>query len=178
MTTSIEEEPGLREGPGGEQPSGGSLMHRIRRKRADLAALRTTDIPIAGYGGDLVARYRLLDPLVEGKEIVKRTSEQFAKEPAEQTYYGIVDSMLEACVGLYARSHGELIPLDDENGYGAMTYSDARLGEFLDFTAENGRDAVVEVFAGNRNAVIAHGMLLQKWFADPSGELDQRTLGV
>lgn len=175
--TTLHEEPGLDTSPG-HSSSGGSLMDRIRQKRADLAALRTIDIPVAGYGGDLVARYRLLDPLVEGKEIAERTRGQFAKEPADQMYYGIVDSMVEACTGLYGRGHVELVPLDDEDGSGAMTYSDARLGEFLGFEADEAREAVLQVFAGNRNAVIAHGLLLQKWFADPSGELDQRTLGV
>lgn len=156
-----------------------SIMGRLRQKRQQLAAQKTIDLPVAGYGGELVVRYQLLDPLVEGKQIGDRVAQQFKGKDhdSDRVYYALVDSLIAACEGFYIRDGGDLVALDPEQ-LGAMTWSDDRLGDFLGFQAGNARDAVLQVFAGNRIAVTRHAAELQKWMGDTSGELDTGTLGI
>lgn len=156
-----------------------SIMGRLRQKRQQLAAQKTVDLPVAGYGGELVVRYQLLDPLVEGKEVGDRVAQQFKgpEHDADRVYYMLVDSLIAACVGFYIKDAGDLVELDPEQ-LGAMTWSDDRLGDFLGFQAGSARDAVLQVFAGNRIAVTRHAAALQRWMGDTSGELDTGTLGI
>lgn len=151
------------------QPS--SPLERLRARREQLAREKTTDIDVAGYGGELVARYHLLDPLADGKEIGDRVSAQYPKQPEEQRYYALVDSLIRACDGLYLRNEDGTVEAIDPEGQGVVTYSDPRLGAGLGFEATTARETVLELFGGNRNAVIAHALQLQRWFADTTGEL-------
>lgn len=147
-----------------------SPLERARAKRARLAEQTTTDIDVHGYGGELVVKYRLLDPLVEGKEIGNRVASEWAKHPDEQRYYALVDSMIAACAGVYLRVDGKLEPIDPEGSEPILF--DGRLAEGLGFEADTARKTVLGVFAGNRAAVVAHAMLLQRWFGDTTGELE------
>jgi hypothetical protein len=65
----------------------------------------------------------------------------------------------------------------DPEGEGAMDFGDPRLAEFLGFEAATAREAVVQVFGGNRSAVNVHAQRLLEWMGDPSGELDRSTFG-
>lgn len=162
-----------------ETVSENSVLNRLRDKRRRLAADQTHDMPIPGYGGELVVRYRLLDPLVEGKEIGQRIQQQYPKagQETEMLHAVNLDTIVNACVGFYVRREdGDLVLLDPD-GTGGMDYGDPRLREFLDFDAESAREAVVLVFGGNRAAVNVHAAQLQKWMGDTSGELNEGLLG-
>lgn len=153
------------------------MLDSIREKRARLAAATTTEIPVLGYNGELVVKYRLCDPLVEGKEIGNRVHEQFGGDDleSERIYYLYVDSLIAACVGIFARVNGDLVSVDE--GGEMVDYGDPRLGEFLGFTAETARQAVLEVFGGNKIAVSQHARELQLWMGNPTGDLNRSTLG-
>jgi hypothetical protein len=155
----------------------GSLLDSLRAKRERLAASKTTDIPIPGYGGELVVRYRLCDPLVEGKQIGDRLLEQFkgADQESERMYFMFVDTLIAACDGIFVKVGDELVSLDEEGD--TIDYGDPRLGEFLGFTADTARDAVLAVFGDNKIAVTQHGRQLQLWMGDTTGELNRSTLG-
>lgn len=158
-----------------EDTQNDTVMGQLRGKRQRLAAEQTVDLPVAGYGGELVVRYRLLDPLTEGKAIGDRVLAQF-KEQDERVYHALVDSLIAGCIAIFAKVGTELVPLAGEAT--VTTFEDTTaLAELLAFDEPAGaRKTVEEVFGGNRNAVIAHGLKLQNWMADPAGELDARTL--
>lgn len=153
-----------------------SGMDRIRQARADAAKITTVDLPIPGYGGQLVARYRLLDPLVEGQKIVARVKQQF-KTDAQQAFYGLVDTLVEACEGLYEPTDdGTLQPLALDPTGEPISYGK----QLADGLGINGgdpfevRNVVIGLFTagnpnGNKIAVTAHALQLQEWMSDPAG---------
>lgn len=160
--------------------SNDTVIGRLRAKREALAREQTIDMPIPGYGGELVCRYRLLDPLTEGKEIGQRLQTQFPKkeQETELLHFVNVDTIVAACVGFFIKhpGSGDLHPLGDSaDGMAGLapTYEDTQLAELLGFEAETARQAVVAVFGGNRAAVNVHAMRLQSWMSDTSGELTQ-----
>jgi hypothetical protein len=154
-----------------------SVLASLREKRRNAAANLTTDMPIPGYAGELVVRYRLLDPLVEGKTIGDRVQAQFSAAglESERVYYGLVDGLIAACVAIFAKVGDELVPLAGEGT--VTTYEDTDdLAELLGFTpAATTRATVVEVFGGSEHkiAVSGHAIRVQRWMSDPSGELNQ-----
>lgn len=155
-----------------------SLMGRLRARREEQAANKTIDLPIPGYGGELVCRYRLLDPLTDGKEIGRNVRKQFPKDEEDRLYYSNLDTIVKACDSFHVRlESGDLVLLDPDNE-GPMDYGDQRLHAFLGFAAESAREAVEQVFAGNRVAVNVHAQQLQLWMGDTSGELNQGILGA
>jgi hypothetical protein len=113
-----------------------SVLGRLRAKRAAAREEQTTDVAIPGYGGELVCRYRLLDPLVEGKEIGNRVQQQFPKgeQEAEQIHFALARHARSprASASTSEEPDGGLEVLDPE-GEGAMDYGDPRLAEFLGF---------------------------------------------
>lgn len=151
----------------------GLVLDAIRAKRRKLADEQTHDMPVPGYGGELVVRYRLLDPLVEGKDIGDRVQSQFsgAGQESERVYFGLVDGLIAACVAIYAKVDGELVPLAGEGSLTTFEDTDD-LAELLGFTPKpTTRETVAEVFGGNKIAVSGHGIALQRWMGDTSGEL-------
>jgi hypothetical protein len=154
-----------------------SALERIRQRRKAAAETTTTDMPIPGFGGELVARYRIIDPLVEGKEIGQRIAQQFPKQDqlSEATHYANVDMLIAACVGFYVKhpATGQLAPFGDtspDHAGLAPTYEDEALAELMGFEASSARECVVGVFGGHRAAVNVHAQLLQAWMANPTGD--------
>lgn len=162
------------------QQTKGIVLEAIRAKRRKLADEHTVDLPIAGYGGELVVRYKLLDPLVEGKAIGDRVLAQFKgkDDDASRMYYGFVDTLIAACVGVYAKVGERLVPLNGDETL-APTYEDTDdLAELLGFEPQTtARETVYQVFGGNRVALGAHAQSLAAWMADPAGELNRGILG-
>ena len=144
----------------------GTLMEQLRRKRAEAASHTTVDLAVPGYKGDIVARYQLIDVLVEGKEIQERLQRQFEKDD-DRMHFGMIDTLIAACTGLYFRNdEGQLEPIDPD-GQGPAQY-DHRLAAAFGYEAESARDALVKLFNGNNLAIRAHALRLSEWMADPS----------
>lgn len=143
-----------------------SLIEQLREKRRAAAGNITVDLPIPGYRGSVVGRYRLVDPLVEGKEIGDRVRAQFDDDRARE-HYAFVDTLIAACQGLYLRTEtGELEPIDPD-GQGPARY-DARLADALGIQAGSSRDVLDALFNGNKVAIDTHALRLAQWMADPS----------
>ncbi len=143
-----------------------SLMEQLRLKRAEAAARTTVDLPVPGYVGELLARYRLLDPLVEGRQIGDRVVKQFEHEE-ERQFYAFADTLIAACVGLFLRGpDGELEPLLGSSGE-PVGY-DAELAKGLGLEAQTAREVLLAVFADNKVAVTEQAVRLNRWMADPS----------
>lgn len=153
-----------------QQPiEGASMMARLRAKRRDAASVTTVDLPLAGYGGELVARYRLLDPLIEGREIGDQVRREFpgADRDVEREFYGTCDTLIRACVGLFVKGPKGLEPLVDEEG--EMGY-DHRLAAGLEIEADGtARGVLIGAFLDNKVALLSHGLQYQAWMADPAG---------
>lgn len=160
------------------QQTKGIVLDSIREKRRKLADEHTTDLPVAGYGGELVVRYKLLDPLVEGKQIGDRVSAQFKDDEAGRMYYSFVDTLIVACVGVYAKVDGRLVPLNGDDTL-APTFEDTdELAELLAFDPQlTARETVYQLFGRNRVALEMHAQQLTAWMADPAGELNRGILG-
>lgn len=162
--------------------TGSSPLDRMRAKRARRAAQTTRDFEVPGFDGELVVRYRILDPLTDGKEIGQRIQQQFgeADQEAEAIHFAQIDTLLAACVGFYAKEPDGQVPLGrllDTPQEMAPTYADPELAEALGFEADSARDAVVAVFGGNRIAVNAHAVAVQTWMAGGLDGLNQGLLG-
>lgn len=149
----------------------GSLMDGLRAQRAEAAKHTTIDLPIPGYDS-LVARYRLIDPLVESKEIGARVTKQYPGKPQEQTFWALVDTLIEACEGLYVRrDDGKVDPLDPDDAGDPVRY-DVRLAAGLGIDPGDPAEArtiLLGVFNGNKLAVNAHAVTLAEWMIDPAG---------
>lgn len=156
-----------------------SIVGRLREKRRQGAEKQTIDLPVPGYDGELVVRYRLLDPLVEGKELGDRVGGEFrgASLDAERGYYLAVDTLISACIALFAKVAGKLVPLAGE---GTVTsFEDTHdLAEMLGFEPlDTTRKTVEAVFIGNKVAVNGQAMHLNLWMLDPSRDLDAGLFG-
>lgn len=144
-----------------------SIMEQLREKRRAAAAITTIDLAIPGYDGQLVARYRLIDPLTDGKEIADRVQRQF-KEDHERLFYSFVDTLVVACDAMLFRDADGKLAVIDPDDLGAMTY-DERLASFLGIESTDARSALLGVFGGNRTAVMAHHTTFMRWMEDPAG---------
>lgn len=146
---------------------GVSAFDRLKAKRRRNAHNTTVDLPVTGYSGELVARYRLLDPLIEGKEIADRIDEQFKGEQEAQTFWALVDTLISACDGLYVKGDHGFEPLDPDGG-GVCRY-DERLADGLDLERGSARITLLSLFDDNKVAITHHALALQRWMADPEG---------
>jgi hypothetical protein len=156
-----------------------SVLGRLRDKRRNAAHKQVVDLAVPGYDGELFVRYRLLDPLVERKEIADRVLAQFREndQDAEREYYILNDTLIAACVAIFAKVEGKLVPLAGEGT--VTTFEDTEdLADLLAFDpADTARLTVERVFLDNRNAVKGQGMQLSFWMLDPSRDLGQGLFG-
>lgn len=156
-----------------EDPVVSTGMDVLREKRAEAAKRQTIDLSVGGYDGALVARYRLLDPLKEGKEIGERVRRQFKGDEDAQLFYANADTLIEACVGLYLRDdNGELEPIDPE-GLGEPVKYDHRLAAGLGIDVDDkqpARSVLLGIFNGNKVALNVHALQFTRWMGDPTGD--------
>jgi hypothetical protein len=144
----------------------GSLLARIKARRETLVADETLDLPIPTWGGDLVARYRVLDR----KEIETLTTRN-----GKPTATADLDFLIRSCVGISMRDdEGELVALIDQTG---PVRFDARLAGMLDIDAMTARDVVQYLFRANAVAVGAHAQKIAEWMQDTSQAVDGALTG-
>src|SRR4051812_32253240 len=86
-------------------PRNESTLERLRAKRAEKAHEATPlELPIPGYDGELVCKYR---PLTWGE--LKKIGEKVdkSKNPARELH-AHCDTLILACEGFYVREEGQL----------------------------------------------------------------------
>ena len=135
-------------------------------RRSEAAAATTIDLDIPGYKGALVARYRLLDATIEGRQIAERLEKNYA-DPVDRNYYGALDTLIAACTGFYYRDQEGSLTLIDDDGMGPMGY-DKRLADFLEFPSDSARHPVEQVFNNRSVALLAHVRDLNAWMEHPT----------
>lgn len=158
-------------------PSGLSPKEALRERVRQEVRERTLDLPIPGerWNGTLVARYRTLTAMVDGKLIGERVTRQFSDE-AKRTYYGAIDTLIAACLAFYYRDpeSGTLTLLD--SGSGALGYTVA-LADYLGLTFDgevSARRIVERLFDYDEIPLLAHVSELNEWMKHPTSAV---TLG-
>lgn len=164
------------EEPASEPPR--SRLDALKARRAELGEERHLDLDVPGYGGDLVARYRV-PPAGELDRVAKRIS----KLPeGERLLAATISQVILACDSMWIRVNGELEPLDPNDTL-PVRY-DHRLAEALgiEITAKTTAAEVVKsVFVSgtglNVAALSAHASQLGEWMIDTSRDVDEDFLG-
>lgn len=165
------------QGPGEEEPTEASpttAFGALRKRREDIGSEKHHDLPIPGYQGELVARYKLLDFKVM-RQIMKRMEKNRAAGDSRELL-AQCDILIAACVEIFTvDKKGELMPLDPNSPDNPIKY-DKRLSDGLGFEASNGRQVVLGVFK-NDIALTAHHGELVMWMQGMSDEADEDFLG-
>jgi hypothetical protein len=141
-----------------------SMMEELSRMHEEALANKTLDLDVPGYQEKLVVRYNRVD----GKQldvIGQRVRRQYKKD-GERLLWGTVDTMIEACEGLYFRrpESEELVPIDPDHRGIPLRYEE-RLAQVIGFPSDSARDVVHGLFAYNDVAITAHGFRLNRWMS-------------
>lgn len=149
----------------------GSPLDRVRRRYQQRRTELHLDLPVPGatWGGDLIARVRVLD-----ERTTRAISERAGDEGLEQT----ADIVAASVAGLLVRAEdGALEPLLDEDG--EPVAFDERFGDAIGVPAcDSPRRAVFLAFSEGSPAsvnVLALGSFVDRigrWLADTSVEIE------
>ena len=155
-------------GGNGQHPDPGSLLAQIKARRDERAADEFLDLPIPTWGGELVARYEVVDRDTLERMIARRN-------PSAQVD---ADFLVRACSGIYMLDGdtGELVPVPGHYE-GEVARYDAALGEALSLDAGSGRELVTYLFRDNVVAISSHALKVLRWMQDTSREVDDALLG-
>lgn len=150
-----------------------SPFEHLRRRRQQIANIKYLDLDIPGYGGELVARYKLLN-WDHVRRIAKKHENSREKR---KLLYAQVDLLIEACDGFYRRVDGgeELAPLDPER---TIRY-DKALAEGMGFSeeeSESARKVCLALFVNDLALVDHHGDLLN-WMRGSQEDVDAELVG-
>lgn len=155
---------------GAAKTNPGSLAARLKEQHEQLQQERHLDLPIPGYNGDLVARYKPLD-WDFFKKIGVRTEK--SKNPRKELY-AQADTLIESCEEIFAvDDKGVLVSLYkvmDISGDEPVRY-DERLAEAFGLKVGTARDSVFGLF-NNDIAITNHHNEVAEWMQDTSGDSD------
>jgi hypothetical protein len=149
----------------------GSLLGRIKAARDIRVANESLTLPIPTWGGDLVARYRVVDRS-QLEELAKR-----ARQGKNTDSGADINFLARACEGVLMRDPdtGAIEPV--LNGHGVQVRFDHDLAALLGVEAESATDVVLYLFKSNAVAIASHAMKIATWMQDTSQEIDEAILG-
>jgi hypothetical protein len=152
-----------------------SIVETLRAQREELRGDHTVDMPIPGYQGLLIARYGVvtMKRAQEMGKIIQKVDKD------DRSMVGAVDTLIEACRGIYVKVTGEdgkevVQPIDP--AWSQPTLFDQHLADLLAFSAENARECVAQVFP-TEQAILKHSILLSRWMQDVTIDLSEELLG-
>lgn len=145
--------------PSPSSEGGGSLLERIKTRREERLKHRHLDLPVPGWGGDLVARFHPLD-----RDTLKKIA---AKSDNEQ--HGDADLLIAACDGLHMKEEdGGLQPLNSA--------FDEETADKLGVPFSSARELVYYLCDTDLSVAVMSSKVLN-WSADTSQEVDGQVLG-
>ena len=152
-----------------------SQFERLRQQRTAIANRKSTDIPIPGYNGELVATYKML-PWEQIRAIIRRM-ENSKGVGDRRELYAQADTLVEACTQIRYRDISlppdeQLVPLIE----GDTVRYDAKLAEVLDFPYARERQCLLETFKNDFAVSVHHGQLIE-WMQGADAETDQEFVG-
>lgn len=166
--------------PAREVPDG-SPLGALRKRYQALQSGLTKDLDVPGYGGALVARYRVI-----GQDRYEASRRDVAKVPVADRgeILGATIQLVEACDSLWCRAEeGHLVSLVDGSPDGPpVRYGDDELAAALGFDpSDTARGNIRKVFTvdGDLNvtALLAHSIELSEWMQNVSQEADTAFAG-
>jgi hypothetical protein len=145
-----------------------SRLERLReRRRAAREDRDPLDLPIPGYGDELIARYRVLD-YDELQKLQKRGGEMARSGDKEAGLKVTIDTIAQACVGIFlAEEDGSLRPLNEvDPSYGdePVRY-DERLAEVVGIDAEGKVRILIRRAFPSDLSIIAHLERIDSWMS-------------
>ena len=149
--------------------SASSVLDGIKRRR-DERVDPWFDIPT--WGGELKAKYRIVDPK-EVRKMINRIRSQGRGAPKDGGEAD-ADFIINACVAVHA------FPLDREDydedeGIRVSSGFDQELVEALEIQARNPRELIGHLFKGNKIAVSTHAQKVARWMQDTSKDIEDPT---
>lgn len=154
-----------------------SLLGRIKEQREERLKDESLTLPIPTWGGDLLARYRVMDRK-EMMSLARRVREIQRKTGNADAATGDTDFILKACECVLVKDpeSGEIKELDDPQT-GMLVGYDQRLAQALGLEVEKARDVLLHLFNNNAVAIGAHALKIARWMQDTSREVDDEVLG-
>lgn len=163
----------------------GSVLGRLRERRAELAADHRLDLAIPGYGGELVARYRPLTAEEQrhlAAKVDRADHASEAKAAAVQMMVA-VDTIVAACDEILVMQDGGLVPLAAIAGAEGPVRFDEQLAEALGIDADTAREVVCGLFPRDRGGQVLpqpvnrHANEVAVWMARIGIDADAGLLG-
>lgn len=150
-----------------------NLIERLRAARREQEKPHYTVITIPGYEGLMGVRYKYVSA-ERIEQLSKKLQREIRKTKAKaEGLLASLDTVIAACEEIVIRGS------DDEEwqslGDPPIRFDD-RLAETLGYEADNARDAVLGCF-NNEHAIIRHNILVSRWLADTTTEVDESFLG-
>jgi len=126
---------------------GGSVIDQIVARRERRAQRRVRhDIPIPGWDGDIVARYRPITHK-QGEELAAKARRLLADEDPHADLYALCDRLIASCDTILIRTPDGLQPIGEVAELDRPIRFDRTLAELLHLgAADRARDVVVRMF--------------------------------
>lgn len=150
-----------------------NLIERLREARREAEQPHDAVLEVPGYEGLLGVRYKYVS--AENIEILGRRLQREIKRDKvkAENLLASIDTLIACC--------DEVVVRDSEDaGWKSLADPpvrfDGRLADVLDYEASNARDAVLGLF-NNEHAIIRHNIVLSRWLADTTQEVNEDFLG-
>lgn len=154
----------------GAAPS--NAFDRLKARRRKLAEDKTLDLPVQGYGGDLVVRYKLLD----WDTLNEIETKALRSDNPRAELYGQMDTLIAACDMVLIKADGDKEPRpahEADPSLGEPLRFDERLADKLGFEAKSAREVLVGVFDGNETAIPPIYQALSRWLSGARAQVDE-----
>lgn len=154
------------------ESGGDNLLDRLRERRNQIASKDEyrLDLPVPGYDGELVVRYKY----TEYNETAERADRLRGVDAGQVPLISAIDTLIAACDKVMIVVNGRLVPIDE----GALTpvRFEERLADILAFNASKARDVVRGLF-NNDYAIIEQAMTVSRWMRDVTKKVDEAYVG-
>jgi hypothetical protein len=153
-----------------------SQLDRLKKRRREARENREPlDLPIPGYGDELVARYRVLD-YDELRKLETRGAKMAQAGDTEAGLKVTMDTIAQACVGIFLRQDdGSIKALNEcvsEFGDEPIRY-DERLAETVGVDAEGKVRVVIRRVFPTDLAILGHLAQISNWMEGVNDTDDQ-----
>lgn len=146
----------------------GSLIDRVRARREERVADEHLDLPVPTWGGELVARFRVVDSVIF-ERIAKRLQSGKTDTGAD------ADFLCAACAGVFVRDDDG--PLEAVLCDGKPVAFDKGLADVLGVEVERAREVVYYLVKDNQLALSLFAVKVINWMQDTSAEVEGQIVG-
>ena len=157
-------------------PASGSVLDRVKNRRAEFEQQRSASFEIPGYSGMLKAKYGPMT--LRSTQAINERAEKTLKHDQDKDLLIVVDSLVAACEGIIlveVNDKGETVETEIATGFNKA------LAEILDIAQDEehplrAREIVRLVFPSDL-AIVSHGDEWATWSRDGSTNDDEVLAG-